>query len=959
MRKIAQRVQRGRWTKIALLVVAAVVALAVMVVPSGADHDGGTATPQASGLPAGFSASEHGVIGFLPSHIEFMDDGRLLISKQDGDVRLMEANGTMRATPVASVPAAINATNGLFGTALHPNFPADPYLYVYYTTLEGDTRHGRASRITLNPATMTMVANSEFVFFTTDPISDAQVNHLGGDLQFNQDGKLYITVGDNLQPHLAPLLTSTFGKMLRFNPDGTIPTDNPFYNQTTGLHRSIWAIGLRNPWQSAVDPTDGRHVFMDVGNNDYEEVNLIAKGADFGWPNTEGPTSVPGETTPVLAYSHDSNLTVPFGNTVAGGAFYRPSVNRYPASYNGLLFFADFGKEWIGTLDVNTGDFNYFGDAKDIVDMEMGPDGYMYYATRTAWRVWKIDYNGGALTPPSITAQPTDVSIAEGENATFTSNATGSPAPTLQWLRNGAPIAGANSATLNLTNVAASDDGDVFALRATNSEGTATSSAATLTVTVNQRPTVTITSPTVGSTYVAGNSVSFGATATDPEDGTLGATSFEWEVVFHHADHTHPFIPSIPGVASGNFAIPTPGETSTDVWYRIHARATDSQGLVGEAFVDVSPEIVDLTIVTSPAGLQVRLDGQVVQTPVNTTTVAGVDRSIDAGDPQTDGGSTEYEFTGWAHGGPAFQTVNPVTDTTLVAQFSPVDDVAPQGCFDVAAAHAGPHGAANPPVGYWLVELDGNVYSFGDADWRGNAPLPGGVVAVDIVASPGVCGYWIVLSDGQILPYGDAADLGNISTLVFEAGETIVSASATPSGAGMWIFTDLGRVLTIGDATLHSGVGGQPDLRWLALNSPIVDSVATPSGLGYIMLAGDGGVFVFGDGVYEGSIPGLNIGALNGAAVGLVPDPDGNGYWVVTEDGGVFAFAAAFNGSVPGVLAPGVALNELIIGMVAYGNGYVQVAGDGGVFVFSDQPFAGSLGTTPPNTPIVAIAPIG
>ena len=944
--------------KISVTVAAVLAGVLTLVSPSAADHSGGGATPQATGLPAGFSAAEHGVIGFLPSHIEFMADGRLLISKQSGEVRLMEADGTMRAAPVATVPAAVNATNGLFGTALHPNFPTDPYLYVYYTTLEGGSRHGRASRIALNPNSMTQVANSELVFFTTATIGDAQVNHLGGDLQFNQDGKLYLSVGDNLQPQNAQLLTSTFGKMLRFNPDGSIPTDNPFYSQTTGYNRAIWAIGLRNPWQATVDPTDGRHVFMDVGNNAWEELDLVDKGANFGWPNSEGPTNATGETAPVLAYNHDKNLSVPFGNTVAGGAFYRPSASVYPAQYEGRLFFADFGRNWIGTLDVETGGFEYFGDAKSIVDMEMGPDGHIYYATRTGWRVWRIDYDSGAVSAPSITVQPVSSTVAAGENATFTANATGAPAPTLQWLRNGVPIAGANSATLNLTKVSVGDSGDTFQLRATNSEGTATSRAASLSVTANQRPTVTITTPTVGSTYVAGTSVSFSATANDPEEGSLGAVAFDWEIIFHHGDHNHPFIPSLPNVSSGSFAIPTPGETSTDVWYRVHARATDSQGLVGEAFIDIAPEIVELSIVTSPAGLPVRLDGQVVDTPVNTQTVAGVDRLIEAVDPATGSDGTRYEFARWTHGGDVRQTVNPTVNSAYVSVYEEVLASVLE-CADVTAAHGEGHDAENPPAGYWLVEQDGNVYGFGDADWRGDVTPPAGIAAVDIVATPGACGYWVILSDGQVIPKGDAADLGSVSTESFEAGERFTTAAATPTGKGLWVFSDRGRVLSLGDAEKRLGAENRSGLLWLTLNSPIMDSVSTPSGDGYIMLAGDGGVFVFGDAVYQGSIPGLGLGALNADAVGLVPDPAGDGYWVVTGDGGVFAFEAPFRGSLPEVLPIGATPNEPIIGMVAYGNGYVQVAGDGGVFVFSDQPFVGSLGANPPDTPVVGITPIG
>jgi ribosomal protein L24E len=114
------------------------------------------------------------------------------------------------------------------------------------------------------------------------------------------------------------------------------------------------------------------------------------------------------------------------------------------------------------------------------------------------------------------------------------------------------------------------------------------------------------------------------------------------------------------------------------------------------------------------------------------------------------------------------------------------------------------------------------------------------------------------------------------------------------------------------------------------------------------MVASDGGVFAFGDAKFAGSMGGI---PLNAPVQSLVPDGDGSGYWLVASDGGVFAFNAPFRGSMGGV-----PLNKPVSGMVRYGNGYLMVAEDGGIFNFSDQPFVGSLGSTPPATPVVSVA---
>jgi hypothetical protein len=114
------------------------------------------------------------------------------------------------------------------------------------------------------------------------------------------------------------------------------------------------------------------------------------------------------------------------------------------------------------------------------------------------------------------------------------------------------------------------------------------------------------------------------------------------------------------------------------------------------------------------------------------------------------------------------------------------------------------------------------------------------------------------------------------------------------------------------------------------------------------MVAADGGIFAFGDAQFRGSMGGTH---LNSPVRSLVPDRDGDGYWLVAADGGIFAFNADFRGSMGGTR-----LNKPVTGMIAYGNGYLMVAQDGGIFNFSDRPFSGSLGSTPPPRPVVAVA---
>ena len=238
--------------------------------------------------------------------------------------------------------------------------------------------------------------------------------------------------------------------------------------------------------------------------------------------------------------------------------------------------------------------------------------------------------------------------------------------------------------------------------------------------------------------------------------------------------------------------------------------------------------------------------------------------------------------------------------------------------------------------GYWMLSDSGKVYTFGNAQSFGD----GASGATDLEPALDGKGYWILNADGEVSNFGAAPNLDGQPAL--RSGETAASLSVTPSGNGYWIFTSAGRVFSYGDAQ-HYG-----DMSGTVLNGPVLDSVATPSGLGYWMVASDGGIFSFGDAKFFGS---MGANGLNQPVISMAPDPDGTGYWLVASDGGIFAFEASFYGSMGSV-----ALNRPVSGMVPGPAGYLMVAEDGGIFAFGDVPFHGSLGSSPPPRPVVAVA---
>lgn len=210
-------------------------------------------------------------------------------------------------------------------------------------------------------------------------------------------------MGDNTFPDLAQDLNTLHGKMLRLNKDGSIPADNPFFG--TGYNQAIWAYGLRNPFTFAVHPVTGRIFINDVGQGSWEEINNGIPGANYGWPLTEGPNPPgnPNLVYPIYYYSHAE------GCAIVGGTFFSPQNTNFPANYQGVYFFADLCSNWIRMLNPSHGN-NVTGFATGVnnpVDLDVGPDGNLYYLARGAGAVGRIRFN------------PDCVSLVECKDTTY------------------------------------------------------------------------------------------------------------------------------------------------------------------------------------------------------------------------------------------------------------------------------------------------------------------------------------------------------------------------------------------------------------------------------------------------------------------------------------------------------------------------------------------------------------
>lgn len=342
--------------------------------------------------PAGFTRNESWVTGLTrATAFAQAPDGRLFVAEQGGTLRVVK-NGGLLTTPFITLPSVDSSDErGLIGVTLHPSFATNGWVYLYYTTTVGTT-HNRILRVAVNSANPDIASvGSEF------PIAElptlGATNHNGGAMHFGADGKLYVGVGENAVPANAQDLNTPLGKMLRFNDDGSIPTDNPFCTTAGQLRCAVWAYGLRNPYTFAVQPGTNNIHINDVGASTWEEINFGVKGANYGWPASEGPDNLTaGVTAPLFAYKHSA--TVPPGTgpggfftgcAISGGAFYPSSGGTFPAAYSGTYFFADYCSAFIARLDVANGNAAYsFGSVSGSpVDMLAGLDGALHVLTRT------------------------------------------------------------------------------------------------------------------------------------------------------------------------------------------------------------------------------------------------------------------------------------------------------------------------------------------------------------------------------------------------------------------------------------------------------------------------------------------------------------------------------------------------------------------------------------------------
>lgn len=396
------------------------------------------------------------VLGGLdePRSLAFLPDGRILFVEQRNARVRMVVNGHLAAqNPLLTVPGVsfVGYERGLQSVAVDPQWPTRPYLYFFHNATDGKNKLIRytASGALTDPNAETMTLGNRVVLI--GDVRDNDPNHNSGGLRFGPDGMLYLSLGEDEVWCDAQDSTSLRGCILRLDVNGVAespgtvtralltPPGNPLSTPDSNA-KLVWAYGMRNPWAFAVDGVTGTIYAADVGEANFEEVNEVLPGGNYGWPYREGPLTLvrancpePGGASnpangyraPMAYFGRDAALH----SAITAGA-YRPRVGaafNWPSAYNGHVFWGDYYDGWLQRLEKNaqgqwvvaapvagqpspaawgTGFFT-------MVDFALGPDGDLWWLSQFSdtefnaltGQLHRVRYTGPPVGAPAAPAR--------------------------------------------------------------------------------------------------------------------------------------------------------------------------------------------------------------------------------------------------------------------------------------------------------------------------------------------------------------------------------------------------------------------------------------------------------------------------------------------------------------------------------------------------------------------------
>ncbi|HEX9855310.1 MAG TPA: PQQ-dependent sugar dehydrogenase [Acidimicrobiia bacterium] len=319
-------------------------------------------------------------------------DLRLFVVERQGTIEIIDPEGGPLEGHFLDLRDRVGSNGieqGLLGLAFHPDYEANGRLFVYYVTTVGNRRLAEY-RVGDDP-NQADVSTERVLLEREQPPDSSDIRHYAGNVLFGPDGYLYVSLGDGADfRNQGQDPNTVFASIIRIDVDGgepyAIPADNPFVDG--GGAPEVWAYGLRNPWRFTIDPVERLLYVADVGQADYEEVNIVSideGGYNFGWPITEGKhcfspadCDMAGLTLPVIEYDHESGCSVTGGHVYRGAAI---------AELDGHYFYADWCNGWVRSLNYTAGPATTLRDwTADLAGVGqpntfgIGGDGELYVA---------------------------------------------------------------------------------------------------------------------------------------------------------------------------------------------------------------------------------------------------------------------------------------------------------------------------------------------------------------------------------------------------------------------------------------------------------------------------------------------------------------------------------------------------------------------------------------------------
>jgi glucose/arabinose dehydrogenase len=319
-----------------------------------------------------------------PWGLAFLPDGRMLVTERPGRLRIVSATGQL-SQPIGGLPRiAARGQGGLLDVALDPNFAENRMVYLSFAAPgEGGGAATAVARGRLNAASTALEGTS--VIFQQQPAGNTG-RHFGSRLVFGRDGNLFITTGDRGNMEMrAQDPAGHIGKVLRLRPDGSVPPDNPFVNQS-GTRPEIWSLGHRNAQGAALHPQSGALWTIEHGSRGGDEINIVRKGLNYGWPvitygvDYSGARIGEGQAKPGLEqpiHYWDPSIAP------SGAVFY--TGNRY-RGWTGSLFTGGLVSQMLLRISVDgekvtSQERLLQGLNERIRDVRQGPDGLLYLLT--------------------------------------------------------------------------------------------------------------------------------------------------------------------------------------------------------------------------------------------------------------------------------------------------------------------------------------------------------------------------------------------------------------------------------------------------------------------------------------------------------------------------------------------------------------------------------------------------